>query len=135
MNGTISRYLDGWRDGEVIDVGREMTRVTMGVAGKVLLDADTFDEADELGAAIQVMMRHMMAQGGTLGLPVRSALGVKLLDLGPPSPRGEARRARAIEWLSMPPRLPTAGSPEPPVPNFMMALRPSKPLLLRVRRA
>lgn len=41
-----------WRDGQTIDVAREMTRITMGVVGKALFDADTFDEADELGAAL-----------------------------------------------------------------------------------
>src|SRR5262249_30573536 len=92
MNGTISRYLDGWRDGDVIDAGREMTRVTMAVAGKVLLDADTFDEADELGAAIQVMMRYIGDQAGSPVLIARATLGAKLLDLGPLSARNEARR-------------------------------------------
>src|SRR5436190_21044193 len=42
----------GWQDGMVIDIGREMTNLTMSIAGKVLFDADVFTEADELGAAM-----------------------------------------------------------------------------------
>jgi cytochrome P450 len=135
MNGVIARYLDGWRDGEVIDAGREMTRLTMAVAGKVLLDADmftvrgasppdtprqkdsgslrspqSFDEADTIGAAIQVMMGYLGDQAGSPALVARASLGGKLLELGPLSPRNEERRARAIEWLSMPLRVPTAYS-------------------------
>jgi len=48
-----------WDDGAVIAVNREMIHVTMSVIGKVLLDADVFTEADELGAAISVALDHI----------------------------------------------------------------------------
>ncbi|HEU4408271.1 MAG TPA: cytochrome P450 [Polyangiaceae bacterium] len=44
--------LAGYRDGEPVDLARETTRITMGVVGRALFDSDTFDEADELGAAL-----------------------------------------------------------------------------------
>jgi cytochrome P450 len=39
-------------NGEVVDIGREMARLTMSIVGKALFDADVFTETDELGAAI-----------------------------------------------------------------------------------
>jgi cytochrome P450 len=41
-----------WHEGAIIDIGEEMTRLTMSIVGKVLFDADVFTETDELGAAI-----------------------------------------------------------------------------------
>lgn len=48
----------GWQDGAVIDINREMTHVTMSIVGKVLFDADVFTEADELGAAMTVVLEQ-----------------------------------------------------------------------------
>jgi cytochrome P450 len=42
--------------GEVVDVARVTTHVAMRVAGKTLFDLDTFDEADELGAALTTLL-------------------------------------------------------------------------------
>lgn len=50
------RTIDGWRDGESLSLARETTRLTMGVAGKTLFDADTFSEADEIGRALTVAL-------------------------------------------------------------------------------
>jgi cytochrome P450 len=47
-----------WQDGAVIDINREMTQVTMSIVGKVLFDADVFTEADELGAAMTVVLEQ-----------------------------------------------------------------------------
>ncbi len=52
MAACAERGVAGWRDGEVVDVARETTRIAMSVAGKTLFDADTFSDADELGAAL-----------------------------------------------------------------------------------
>lgn len=52
MRAVTRRALGSWRDGETVDLAREMTRITMGVVGKALFDADTFDEADELGEVL-----------------------------------------------------------------------------------
>jgi cytochrome P450 len=50
------RTLEGWHDGETRSLARETTRLTMGVAGKTLFDADTFSEADEIGRALTVAL-------------------------------------------------------------------------------
>ncbi|MFO0614688.1 MAG: cytochrome P450 [Polyangiaceae bacterium] len=49
------RALARFHDGEMA-IARETTRITMSVAGKTLFDADTFDEADALGAALTVAL-------------------------------------------------------------------------------
>jgi cytochrome P450 len=41
-----------WRDGDVVDVRREMVRLLLWIVGKNLFSRDVFDEADELGAAL-----------------------------------------------------------------------------------
>jgi cytochrome P450 len=56
MRAVTRRALGAWRDGETVDLAREMTRITMGVVGKALFDADTFDEADELGEVLTVAL-------------------------------------------------------------------------------
>lgn len=48
----------GWHDGDVIDLNREMTAVTMSIVGKTLFDADVFNETDGLGAAIAVTLEY-----------------------------------------------------------------------------
>jgi cytochrome P450 len=46
------RCADRWHDGAEIDIAAEATRITMAIAGKTLFDAETLDEADELGHAL-----------------------------------------------------------------------------------
>jgi cytochrome P450 len=41
-----------WRDGDVVDIRREMVRLVLWIVGKDLFSRDVFDEADELGAAL-----------------------------------------------------------------------------------
>lgn len=50
------RTLDGWGDGQRLELARETTRLTMGIAGKTLFDADTFSEADEIGHALTIAL-------------------------------------------------------------------------------
>ncbi len=52
MRVVAERAADGLREGQHIDVAHETTRIAMSVVGKALFDVDTFDEADELGAAL-----------------------------------------------------------------------------------
>ncbi|MBO0726077.1 MAG: cytochrome P450 [Blastocatellia bacterium] len=47
-----ARACDGWRAGETRDVARDMTRLTLAIAGKTLFDADVEGEADEIGEAL-----------------------------------------------------------------------------------
>ncbi|HEX9067410.1 MAG TPA: cytochrome P450 [Ktedonobacterales bacterium] len=55
-----------WTDGETVDVGQEMMRLTLGIVGKTLFDADVLEEADELGEALTVAMRQANASFGSL---------------------------------------------------------------------
>jgi cytochrome P450 len=41
-----------WRDGEELDVGQEMMKLTLAVVAKTLFDADVDDQADEIGASL-----------------------------------------------------------------------------------
>jgi cytochrome P450 len=47
---------ESWHDGEELDVGHEMMRLTLAVVAKTLFDADVDDEADEIGAALTELM-------------------------------------------------------------------------------
>ncbi|HLZ60139.1 MAG TPA: cytochrome P450 [Ktedonosporobacter sp.] len=47
-----------WQDEALIDIGKEMTHLTMSIVGKVLFDAEVMTEADELGSAMTVMLEH-----------------------------------------------------------------------------
>ncbi|HKR59058.1 MAG TPA: cytochrome P450 [Pyrinomonadaceae bacterium] len=45
-----------WRDGETLDISEEMMRLTLGVVGKTLFDADVASDAREVGEAMTVAM-------------------------------------------------------------------------------
>jgi cytochrome P450 len=58
--GAYSEQAQGaWKDEAIIDIGREMTGITMSIVGKVLFDADVFTEADELGAAMNTILEQV----------------------------------------------------------------------------
>ncbi len=59
MVSYAQRMQEGWNDGATIDIGHEMTKLTMSIVGKVLFDAEVFTESDELGAAITSAIEHM----------------------------------------------------------------------------
>jgi cytochrome P450 len=50
------RTVDAWADGQTLLLAHETTRLTMGIAGKTLFDADTFSAADEIGDALTVAL-------------------------------------------------------------------------------
>ncbi len=77
-----------WPHGRTIDVAQEMMRLTLWIVGKTLFDVDVLDEAEELGAALETMMRSFNKRLSTL-LPV---------PLHWPTP-GNRRLQRAIERL------------------------------------
>jgi cytochrome P450 len=56
MNGEALRARERLRDGERVDLASVTTRIAMGVVGRALFDARTFDEADELGEALTVAL-------------------------------------------------------------------------------
>jgi len=45
-----------WRDGDTVDMSREMMALTMAVVGKTLFDADVLGEADEIGASLTAIV-------------------------------------------------------------------------------
>lgn len=53
------RLLDGWRDGEVRDVHKDMMRVTMEIVSKTLFDADVERDVDEVGRAFEVVLKEI----------------------------------------------------------------------------
>jgi cytochrome P450 len=52
MAQAAAEMVDGWRDGQIIELVREMMRVTLRVAGQCLLSRDISAAADEFGEAI-----------------------------------------------------------------------------------
>lgn len=86
MTAYAERAAEGWRDGAEVDVAREMTRLTLAIAGKTLFDEEVEGEADELSAALT----------DALGLYHRltNPLG-PLLDRIPTPATRRMRRARA----------------------------------------
>jgi cytochrome P450 len=57
MNAVARRALDRMKDGQSVDLAREMTRITMGVVAETLFGADTSEAADELGHALTVALK------------------------------------------------------------------------------
>lgn len=68
MIAEAARCARTWADGAEIDIARETTRITMGIAGKALFDADTFDDSDELGDALTVLLEHAAASAASVRL-------------------------------------------------------------------
>ena len=63
MVAFTERLLEGWRDGEVRDVHREMMRLTLQIVAKTLLDADIAREAEGVGEALGEIMDYFSDQG------------------------------------------------------------------------
>jgi cytochrome P450 len=121
MIACSERTIEGWRDGQELALAHETTRLTMGIAGKTLFDADTFSEADEIGRALTVALEwagwavgrpysvvHVMIRRLADNMAKRT--GGKLRELfehaertfsGPTLPLGKRNRelAEAIEFL------------------------------------
>ena len=53
MAASADRLASRWRDGEVLDVGPEMLRLTLGIVGRTLFGADVESESDEVGRAMK----------------------------------------------------------------------------------
>jgi cytochrome P450 len=56
MTSYAQRVRDSWSDGSTIDAAREMNRLTLGVVGKTLFDADVESQAREVGDALTDVM-------------------------------------------------------------------------------
>ena len=57
MTDYTERMLTRWAEGQTLDVHHAMTHLTMQIVSKTLYDADVGDEADGIGAAIDVLNR------------------------------------------------------------------------------
>jgi len=53
------RLADGWQDGEVRDVHRDMMKVTMEIVSKTLFDADVERDVDDVGRAFDVVLKEI----------------------------------------------------------------------------
>lgn len=56
MTDYASQTGERWRDGETVDMSEEMMRLTLGIVGKTLFDADVVSDAREVGEAMTVVM-------------------------------------------------------------------------------
>ena len=56
MTDYAARTGERWKDGETLDIAHEMMRLTLGIVGKTLFDADVESEADEIGGALTEVM-------------------------------------------------------------------------------
>src|SRR6185503_12147480 len=52
-----SRTGERWEQGETLDIWQEMMRLTLGIVGKTLFDADVESEASEIGKALTQVMQ------------------------------------------------------------------------------
>src|SRR6185503_930516 len=52
-----ARARDRWDNGETLDIHQEMMRVTLGIVGKTLFGADVESEAQEIGEALNAIMK------------------------------------------------------------------------------
>ncbi len=64
MVACTERALGGWSSGEELPLFRETTRITMGIAGKTLFDADTFSESDAIGESLTLALDWTAKQAG-----------------------------------------------------------------------
>jgi cytochrome P450 len=54
-----SRRLSGrWRDGDTLDISKEIMRLTLAIVGKTLFDADVEADAEEVGQAMRVIQQN-----------------------------------------------------------------------------
>jgi cytochrome P450 len=56
MTDFAERTSARWSDGETLDVSQEMMRLTLGIVGKTLFDADVESEAQEIGESLSALM-------------------------------------------------------------------------------
>ncbi len=69
MAAFAERSLEGWRDGETIDVHEEMMRLTLEVVAKCLFDADVRAEANDVGRAMKVALEDFSSQRRLIRIP------------------------------------------------------------------
>jgi cytochrome P450 len=71
MAGYTQQMLASWSDGQTLDIHEAMMRLTLGIVAKTLFDADVSHEAEDVDAALSVLMGKFLRQAGlALLLPV-----------------------------------------------------------------
>ena len=109
VTDVVARAADRWRPGAVLDLGREMTRITMAIVGKALFDADAFDEADALGDALTVALDWSNEHISSWRLALQLRVSAAVQSTEGRVPRAfEPARARLVEALRSPVLLPGA---------------------------
>jgi cytochrome P450 len=94
MSAVARHALERLRDGEAVDLAREMTRITMGVVGATLFGTDTSDEADDIGHALTVALKWVDDSLATTMLTVQVTLleAAEKVRLRVPQPLIEVRQ-------------------------------------------
>jgi cytochrome P450 len=64
MVGYTERMLATWSDGQRVDIHEAMMRLTLGIVAKTLFDADVSHEAEDVDAALTVLMGKFLRQAG-----------------------------------------------------------------------
>ena len=64
MTGYTQRMLAGWSDGQTLDIHGAMMHLTLGIVAKTLFDADVSHEAEDVDAALAVLMGKFLRQAG-----------------------------------------------------------------------
>jgi len=64
MVAYAERAVASWKDGEERDVHEAMMRLTLDIVAKTLFDTDVSREAEDVGAALQVLMSKFFRQAG-----------------------------------------------------------------------
>jgi cytochrome P450 len=64
MVGYTQRMLASWSDCQTLDMHEAMMRLTLGIVAKTLFDADVSHEAEDVDAALTVLMGKFLRQAG-----------------------------------------------------------------------
>jgi len=72
MVSYTERMLASWKDGEERDIHEAMMRLTLDIVAKTLFDTDVSREAEDVGAALQLLMSKFFRQAGFALLLPRS---------------------------------------------------------------
>jgi cytochrome P450 len=64
MSGYTERMLASWSDGQTLDIHEAMIRLTLDIVAKTLFDANVSHEAEDVDAALGVLMGKFMRQAG-----------------------------------------------------------------------
>ncbi|MBX3187714.1 MAG: cytochrome P450 [Labilithrix sp.] len=98
MTSSAVRAAATWRDGDVVDIARETTRIAMAIAGRTLFDVDMFEESDELGEALTTALDWAGDESSSLTLIVQSRVKLALEMISDKAPG--ARLAGGLRALA-----------------------------------